>query len=107
MQTRGLLAQALQVKLESQGLMLHTPLRKNMKDSRPKEFLSHIINVRRKVETVIGQLIERFKIQSIRAKDLWHLAMKIGRKAFAHSLCFFLNRSINSEAHLQIEKLLL
>lgn len=77
-----------------------------MKDSRPKEFLSQIMNIRRKVETVIEQLVERFKIQSIRAKDTWHLTMKIGRKVFAHSVCFLVNKSINSQIPLQIEKLL-
>lgn len=103
---KGLIRSELHLELESQGLSLHTPLRKNMKDSRPKEFLFQIMNVRRKVETVIGQLVERFKIQSIRAKDTWHLMMKVGRKIFAHTVCFLINQSINSETPLQIEKLL-
>lgn len=103
---KGLIRPTLQLELESQGLLLHTPLRKNMKDSRPKEFLSQIMNIRRKIETVIGQLVERFNIQSIRAKDTWHLSMKVGRKVFAHSVCFLINQSINSETPLQIEKLL-
>jgi hypothetical protein len=103
---KGLIRPTLQLELESQGLILHTPLRKNMEDSRPKEFLSQIMNVRRKIETVVGQLVERFKIQSIRAKDTWHLMMKVGRKVFAHTLCFLINQSVNSESPLQLEKLL-
>jgi hypothetical protein len=103
---KGLIRPSLQVELESQGLALHTPLRRNMKDTRPKQFLSQIMNVRRKIETVIGQLVERFRIQSIRAKDMWHLMMKVGRKVFAHSICFLINKSINSHCPLQIEKLL-
>ncbi len=103
---KGLIRPELHLELESQGLILHTPLRKNMKDSRSKEFLSQIMNVRRKAETVIGQLVERFKIQSIKAKDTWHLMMKVGRKVFAHTLCFSINQSINSDTPLQIEKLL-
>jgi len=103
---KGLIRPSLHLELESQGLLLHTPLRKNMEDVRPQEFLSQIMNVRRKIETVIGQLVERFCIQSIRAKDMWHLMMKVGRKIFAHSFCLFINKSINSETPLQIDKLL-
>jgi hypothetical protein len=103
---KGLIRPSLQLELENQGLNLHTPLRSNMKETRSKQFLSQIMNVRRKIETVIGQLVERFCIQSIRAKDMWHLMMKVGRKVFAHSLCFLINKSINSDRPLQIEKLL-
>jgi hypothetical protein len=103
---KGLIRPSLQVELENQGITLHTPLRSNMKDTRPKQFLSQIMNVRRKIETVIGQLVERFRIQSIRAKDMWHLMMKVGRKVFAHSICFLINKSINPDYPLQIEKLL-
>ena len=98
---KGLICPILQLELENQGLILHTPLRKNMEDSRAKEFLSQIMNIRRKIETVIGQLAERFKIQSIRAKDIWYLMVKVGRKVFAHTLCFLINKSINSETPLR------
>jgi len=77
-----------------------------MKDLCPKAFISQIMNVRRKVETVIGQLVDRFKIQSIKAKDSWHLMAKIARKVLAHSFCFFLNLSFNPNSPLQIENLL-
>jgi hypothetical protein len=58
---------------EEKGVNLQTALRKNMKENRPKSFINQIVNVRRKIETVIGQLTERFNIQKIRAKDIWHL----------------------------------
>jgi hypothetical protein len=77
-----------------------------MKDQRSKGFVSQIMNIRRKVETVIGQLVERFKIQAIRARDNWHLRAKIGRKILAHTACFFINQSINPDAPLQLENLL-
>jgi len=103
---KGLIRPTLEAELKGKGIFLHTPKRKNMKDHRPKEFISQIMNVRRKVETVIGQLTERFNIQSIRAKDTWHLMMKVGRKVFAHTLCFLINQSVNADSPLQIEKLL-
>lgn len=103
---KGLIRPELTEILMNQGMNLHTPLRKNMKDDRPKEFVSQIMNLRRKIETVIGQLVERFNIQTIRAKDSWHLMAKIGRKLLAHTICFFINQSINPEHPLQIESLL-
>ena len=103
---KGLIRPHLKEALAHQGLKLHTPLRNNMHDPRPKSFLSQIMNVRRKVETVIGQLVERFKIQSIRAKDHWHLMAKVGRKIFAHTLSFYINTFINPQNPLQIDKLL-
>lgn len=104
---KGLIRPELIEMLACQGLTLHTPLRKNMKDKRPKSFVTRIMDIRRKVETVIGQLVERFKIQSIKAKDSWHLMSKIGRKILAHTVCFYLNKFLNPTAPLQLENLML
>ena len=62
---------------------MHTPLRDNMKDDRPKEVVRNLNNTRRIVETVIGQLSERFRIEKVRARDLWHLTVRAGRKLLA------------------------
>jgi hypothetical protein len=92
---KGLLGAPLKQRLkEDKNVNLQTPLRKNMKDERPKSFVNQIMNVRRKIETVIGQLVERFNIQSIRAKNLWRLLSKIRRKLCSHTIAFFLNSSI-------------
>jgi hypothetical protein len=103
---KGLIRPSLTQELGRQGLTLHTPFRKNMKDIRPKSFVEHLVNVRRKVETVIGQLVERFKIQTIKAKDSWHFHAKIGRKILAHTLCFFINKTLSPDNPLQLEKLI-
>lgn len=44
------------------GIDLQTPLRKNMKDHRSKEAMGLLMKARRKIETVIGQLTDRFHI---------------------------------------------
>lgn len=103
---KGLIRTGLSHELKAKGVNLHTPLRSNMQDARPKEFVSQIMNVRRVVETTIGQLVERFKIQSIKAKDLWHFAVKVGRKILAHTVCFAINKAINVDNPLQLERLL-
>ena len=65
-----------------------------------------MMNVRRIVETTISQLVTRFKIQTIRAKDLWHLSVKVGRKILAHTMCFAINKTINTDNPLQLERLI-
>lgn len=103
---KGLIRPQLKAELTFKGVNLQTPLRANMKDNRPKSFVSALMNIRRKIETVIGQLVERFHIQSIRAKDLWHLQVKISRKILAHTVCFMINQTINPENPLALENIL-
>lgn len=103
---KGLIRPSLNEDLKKQGMSLHTPLRSNMEDNRPKESIYQMMDIRRKVETVIGQLAARFNIQSIRAKDIWHLSVKIGRKLLAHTICFFMNRSSSPDNPLQLENLI-
>jgi hypothetical protein len=87
---KGLLGAPLKEKLRENGVEIHTPLRKNMKETRPKSFVANIMNIRRKIETVIGQLVDRFNVQCIRAKDTWHLMSKVQRKLCAHTFAFIL-----------------
>ncbi|MCK4983476.1 MAG: hypothetical protein KAS17_11165 [Victivallaceae bacterium] len=46
------------------------------------------------METVIGQLNERFNIEKVRARDMWHLTVRIGRKLLAHTKTYTLGNSI-------------
>jgi len=91
---KGLIRPELRELLASQDLNLQTPLRKNMRDPRPKSLVYQMMNVRRLIETAFGQLTYRFNIQSIRAKDLWHLTAKVGRKVLAHTIAFFFASSL-------------
>jgi hypothetical protein len=91
---KGLIRPALTELLASQDLNLQTPLRKNMKDPRPKPVVHQMMNMRRLIETVFSQLTDRFNIQSIRAKDLWHFTAKAVRKVLAHTVAFFFAGSL-------------
>lgn len=64
-----------------------------MKDSRPKDAMRTLMKARRKIETVIGQLTDRFHIQKVRAKNLWHLTHRITRKILSHTVCIVLNKN--------------
>jgi hypothetical protein len=52
------------------NIQLETPLRSNMKDERNPEMVKILMSIRRLIETVIGQLSERFHIEKVRARDL-------------------------------------
>jgi hypothetical protein len=53
------------------------------------------MKTRRLIETVIGQLAERFHIETVRARDLWHLTNRFVRKILAHTMGVFLNKLLD------------
>jgi hypothetical protein len=102
---KGFIRPELQAELKSQGLNLQTPVRDNMKEGRPEKFLKWMVGTRRLVETVIGQLSERFKIEKVRTRDLWHYFSRFWRKLLAHTVSIKLNRTLGNEP-LQFEHLI-
>jgi hypothetical protein len=101
---KGFMRPELQNNLAMNSLHLQTPLRDNMKDNRPKEFLKWMKSTRRLIETVIGQLSERFHIEKVRARDLWHEFSRFWRKLLAHTVCVKLCINQGDEP-LQFERL--
>jgi Transposase DDE domain len=89
---KGYLSTSLQQELLTQDILLETSLRSNMTDSRPPAFVKLLIRTRRLIETVIGQLVGRFSIEKVWARDLWHLTSRLNRKLLAHTVCLWLNR---------------
>lgn len=102
---KGYLRPELKQYYECQDIDLQTPCRKNMVDLRPKESMRILMNARRKIETVIGQLTDRFHIQKVRAKDLWHLTHRIIRKILSHTISVILNTRLGNPP-LQLEILI-
>jgi Transposase DDE domain len=100
---KGYLSARLQQDLQQVGIELETALRTNMSDSRPPEWVTLLQRVRRLIETVIGQLTERFHLETVWARDLWHLTSRLNRKLLAHTVCRWLNR--HSPEPLQFEAL--
>lgn len=101
---KGYLGQDLQQDLLNCGIDLQTAKRSNMKDLRDRQWVKLLVKTRRLVETVIGQLNERFHLQTVRARDLWHLTNRINRKILAHTLAFWINR--HSLYPLQFEQII-
>ncbi len=101
---KGYIDSQLKQELAQSKINLQTPTRSNMKDSRSRELVCLLNRYRRLIETVIGQLSERFNFEKVRARDMRHLTSRLVRKILAHTVCFWLNRhSLNP---LQFEQLL-
>ncbi|AUX89037.1 MULTISPECIES: IS982-like element ISAba825 family transposase [Acinetobacter] len=102
---KGYLRPSLKEYYKFQYVDLQTPLRKNMPDSRSQESMRLLMRARRKIETVIGQLTDRFNIQKVRARDLWHLSHRFIRKILSHTVCVVMNKKCGYSP-IQFEKLI-
>lgn len=77
--------------LDGHHVILKTPLRQNMKN-RPGFVTDKSENrLRQLIETVNGQLTERFHIQNMKVRKGWTLLAKWYRKILAHTICVFIN----------------
>jgi hypothetical protein len=72
------------------GVRLAAPPRSRKKDPDP-EGSRRLGRVRWKVEEVNGQLADRYRIKRVWARDLWHLAHRVGRKILSHTVAIWLN----------------
>ncbi len=92
---KGYLGTAFQGELlQFRQIELEAPVRhnmRNMRDPLTKPWRSCLNQLRRRVETTIGQLVERFNIQKIRARTLWSLTNRLIRKLLAHGLAVLAN----------------
>jgi hypothetical protein len=93
---KGYIRPLLQEELRARHLDLQTPLRSNMTDTRTPDQLQRLTAQRRLIETVIGQLQDRFQIAASGARDLWHLTSRITRKLLAHTVAACLNYQLNT-----------
>lgn len=103
---KGLIGTEYQGELREQtGINLQTPKRSNMTDDRSKGFLRWLTSTRRLVETVIGQLTDRFNIQKVRARKQWQLTNRIARKVLGHTICCYINKQLGNSV-LQFDRLI-
>jgi hypothetical protein len=78
------------------GLEMLVPYKKASFDGRPER--AHVISsIRYRIETVFGQLCERFSTKRVWARDIWHLSSRLLRKLLAHTAMIVLNRVQGNE----------
>lgn len=73
-----------------QGVTLLAPYRNASRDSHPR-LSARLSRVRYRIDTVFGQLVERWAIKRVWARDTWHLANRVLRKVLMHTLALWLN----------------
>ena len=83
-------------RLAARGWRLWAPFHKRASDPQP-QFSALLMRVRRIIETVNSQLVERFHTKRIWARDLWHLGHRLIRKVLSHTTALLLNRRHDAE----------
>jgi hypothetical protein len=86
--------------LRQQGLVLLAPFKSKKHDPAPEQ-TKVVTRARRLIETIIGQLVERFHAKRTWARDLWHLGHRLMRKVLSHTAAVLINvRLGNPPLHL-------
>jgi hypothetical protein len=71
--------------LAAEGMALLAPFKKRATDPDPDR--SHFITTKRwRIETVASQLVERFHLKRVWARDAWHLTSRILRIVLSHTI---------------------
>ena len=78
---------------ECDAIDLQTPLKRTMPDPRPREAVSRLMRVRRRIETTIGQLAEFYCAEKPSARDLFHMVGRLARKILAYNMSLSFKQS--------------
>jgi len=73
---------------EKQGLALLAPYKSAKREKHP--WPKALGQMRYRIETVIGQLVERFNVKKVWARDEWHLWSRWLRKVLSHTVAVLL-----------------
>lgn len=75
-------------RLRERGIALLAPCKFASRD--PQPWPQWLTDLRRRVETVIGQLTERYQAKKVWARDAWHLLSRWLRKVLSHTIAVLL-----------------
>ena len=71
-------------RLGDEGLHLLAPYKSKNKEEEP--WPRWLTQKRRRIETVISQLVERYNAKKVWARDRWHLTSRFVRKVLSHTI---------------------
>lgn len=74
-------------RLAQQGVTLSAPYKSAKRQ--PKPYPYWLTNLRRRIETVIGQLAERYHAKRVWARDVWHLSSRWLRMLLSHTFAVY------------------
>lgn len=86
------------------GLHLTAPAKSSVR--RPHPWPRWLIQTRRRIETVIGQLAERYSGKRLWVHDTWHLCSRWLRKVLSHTLAIFCAQQLGLESPIRFDALL-
>jgi hypothetical protein len=95
---------ALKEELEQGALQLEAPFRRATTDPWPKRS-ALLSRVRYRIDTTFGQLVDRYQVKRVWAKDSWHLHSRLLRKVLSHTLAVLLNQT-QGNPPMQLAKLI-
>jgi hypothetical protein len=75
--------------LREEGLDILAPCKSRTKEKKPS-WPRSLTQKRRRVETVIGQLVARYRAKKVWARDRWHLTSRWLRKLLSHTFAVYL-----------------
>jgi hypothetical protein len=78
-------------RFEDEGLRLLAPYKSKKREQTP--WPRWLTQKRRRIETVISQLVERYGAKKVWARDRWHLTSRWLRKVLSHTMSFYLCQS--------------
>jgi hypothetical protein len=81
--------------LRRRALALFAPYRKKSQETH--RWPSWLVQTRRRIETVLAQLVERFHLARVWARDRWHLSARMLRKVLSHTTAVLLCLAHGSE----------
>lgn len=82
---------ALKAELKKSQIELEAPFRKATLDPYPEKS-ARLSRIRYRIDTVFSQLVERYRIKRVWARDMWHLTSRLLRKILSHTLIVALNQ---------------
>lgn len=82
---------------ERQGVTVITSARKGMTETLSSQVRRASRRLRKRIETVGSQLTQRFEIDRIRVRDLWHFQHRLIRKILAHTVGVFFNLQLGRQ----------
>jgi hypothetical protein len=75
-----------------QGLEPIVPPKTRRADRKP--WPRSLVHKRRRIETVIGQLVGRYHAKTVWARDLWHLCSRWLRRVLSHTIAVLLCQQV-------------
>lgn len=74
-------------RLGDEGLCLLAPYKSKKREQKP--WPRWLVQKRRRIETVIYQLAERYRTKKVWARDRWHLTSRLLRKVLSHTVAVY------------------